>query len=63
MKNAPWSSSGRKPVGVIAAHAADAGHEDRDQHDGDDTATRTSRRHDRGIAVAHVVDAAQHASP
>ena len=58
-KNAPWSSAGRKPCGVIlnspteaAATAATATRPN--------TATRTSRRTIAGIAVAHAVDAAQH---
>ena len=61
-KNAPWSSSGRKPVGVRRPNQA---------MPPPATATSSSDTrgqpqqppHDRGVAVAHGVDAAQHRGP
>ena len=59
MKNAPWSSSGRKPVGVCCdrpktptpAAPISTSAEDGHPH---------QPAHHRGVAVAHVVDAPQH---
>ena len=57
-KKAPWSSSGRKPVGVFAATAVDAEADSAAIRTSDRMATRHQPPHDRGIAVAHLVDAA-----
>ena len=58
-KNAPWSSSGRNPVGVIFASANDAGTGDRDHHQADDGEPHHAGD-DRAVAVAHTVDRAHH---
>ncbi len=54
-KNAPWSSSGRKPVGTMRAkqHGERDGarHEQQRQHG--EAHERTAERH---VAVAHLVD-------
>ena len=58
-KNAPWSSSGRKPVGVRSDDRIDAGAAASDR---DEAKQRHAHQpaHDRGIAVAHIVDPPQY---
>ena len=56
-KKAPWSSSGRKPVGVILPSPPDASHRNTDHHQADD-GNAHEPRDDGAIGVAHPVDAA-----
>ena len=59
MKKVPWSSCGRKPCGVLRADGPDregepGGDQERDDGDADQPP------HHGGVAVPHLVDAAQH---
>ena len=58
MKKAPWSSSGRNPIGVFRDSAVDRRRRTRRLRRATNAARRTQERHAAAIAVARPVDAA-----